>query len=91
MSYYLRDMLSINTRNLLAEYLAKNISSAAAIEPFRCALADIPYFDTIGLFRFFDQEQKGYLTYQDFKYSMGSIDKKYLQYAFSRIDTLKVG
>ena len=39
MSYYRRDMLSIKTRNMLADYLADLVLLVDSVEVFRNALA----------------------------------------------------
>lgn len=41
MAYYHRDMLSIRTRNLLADYLADLAILVDSVEPYRNALAQI--------------------------------------------------
>ena len=91
MAYYHRDMLSIRTRNLLADYLADLAILVDSVEPYRNALAQIEAFDGISLFRFLDHNQKGYLTINDFQWLIGDRNKKILHYAFSWFDTAKVG
>ena len=91
MAYYKRDMLSIRTRNLLADYLADLTILVDSVEEYRTALAEIEGFDGIGLFRFLDREQKGYLSTSDFEWLIGGENKKLLHYAFSWFDISKVG
>jgi hypothetical protein len=66
MAYFKRDMLSIKTRNLLADYLADLTLLIDSMESFRNGLASLDAFDGISLFRFLDREQKGFLTVHDF-------------------------
>ena len=66
MAYYKRDMLSISTRNLLADYLADIALVVDSVENFRTALAELEGFDGLGLFRFLDRGQKGFLNLCDF-------------------------
>lgn len=55
MAYYQHDMLSIKSRTLLANILAEVVLLSESLEGYREALADIPFFDCIALFRFLDR------------------------------------
>lgn len=91
MAYFKKDMLSISTRNLLADYLADLTLLVNSLEAFREALAEQEGFEGLGLFRFLDRDQKGFLTIPDFEWIVGNSSKKLLHYAFSWFDVSKVG
>ena len=91
MAYYKRDMLSIRTRNLLSDYLADLVVLIDSVECYRNALAEIEFFDGISLFRFLDQDEKGFITVRNIENLIGNKSKKILDYAFSWLDTAKVG
>jgi hypothetical protein len=91
MAYYQQHMLSIKSRNTLAELLAEVLLLNETIESFREALADTPYFDTLALFRFIDNQEKGYICEKDLHRVIGSTHRKLLTYAFTWMDNLKAG
>jgi len=91
MAYYQHNMLSIKSRTILANILAEVVLLSEAVEQYREALADIPFFDCIALFRFLDREEKGYLREKDFQRVVGTSHRKLLTYAFSWFDNMKVG
>lgn len=51
----------------------------------------IDYYDTLGLFRFIDKEEKGFIREKDINNIIGSKHRKLLTYAFSWIDGVKAG
>lgn len=91
MAYYKRDMLSIRTRNLIADYLADLTLIVDSIEPYRNSLAELQDYDIVSLFRFLDREEKGYLSVVNFEWLITDSSKKLLHYAFSWFDSSKVG
>ena len=91
MAYYKANMLSIKARNNLAQLLAEVVLLSETVESYRESLAQVPYFDCIGLFRWLDREEKGYLSERDWQGVIGTRHRKLLTYAYSWFDTMKVG
>jgi hypothetical protein len=91
MAYYQQNMLSIKSRAILANIIAEVVLLSDSIETYREALARIDLFDCIALFRYLDQEEKGYLREKDFQRAIGTEHRKLLTYSFSWFDTMKVG
>jgi uncharacterized protein YciW len=56
MAYYQQNMLSIKSRTLLASILAEVVLISESVESYREALANLPFFDCIALFRFIDKD-----------------------------------
>ena len=51
----------------------------------------MPFFDTLSLFRFIDEEEKGFISEKDLHRLIGTSHRKLLTYAFTWMDNLKAG
>lgn len=91
MAYYRKDMLSIKSRSIMAQLFAEIVLLSESLEAYRETLAQIPHFDCISLFRFIDQDQKGFIREKDIHKIVGTKHRKLLTYAFSWLDNLKIG
>jgi len=91
MAYLHQNTLSIKSRTILSTLLAEVVLLSDSLEIFREALAKIENFDSVALFRYLDDEEKGYLRESDFQRLMGTKHKKLLTYAFSWVDAMKIG
>lgn len=91
MAYYQNHRLSIKSASTLANLLVECLLLNETIESFREALAKTPYFDTLGLFRFLDRKEKGFLCEKDIHKIIGTSHRKLLTYAFTWMDNLKIG
>lgn len=91
MAYYQQDRLSIKSCNAIASLLAELVLLNESTESFREALAESPQFDSIGLFRLLDPQEKGYLCEKDLLKVVDTTHRKLLTYAFSWIDQTKSG